>query len=104
MPLVDGMLVAGELPVGVKVGAAVRPDAPIVFQAEALAGPAALFAAVAVGLGLARVGIVALGRFAAIPVDDPVLAQPVMPMMMTTPAHVPAVRMEIAPPPQLRDS
>jgi hypothetical protein len=95
MLLFGGTLVAGALPVGVKFGAGGRPAAPMVFHADALVGPAALFAARAVGLGLARVGIVEFGLFAAIPVDDPVLAQPVIPDTMTIPAHVPAVRMDI---------
>ena len=89
------------MPVGVKPGAAARPEGPIVFQADALLGPAVLPAVAIVGFGLARVGIVAFGRLAAKPVDEPVLAQPVMLVATRIPAHVPAVRMDIVTPSRL---
>jgi hypothetical protein len=54
-----------------------------------------------VGFGFARVGIVDVGRLAAMPVDEPVLAQPVMLVATMIPAHVPAVRMDIVTPSRL---
>jgi hypothetical protein len=103
MPFVGGTVDVGELPIGLKFGVAARPFAPIVFDAEAFVAPPEVLPAVAVGFGLALVGIVEFGRLA-IPVDDPVLAQPVRPVMMTIPAHVPAVRMDIVTPALWRDN
>jgi hypothetical protein len=92
MPAFGGTLDVGLLPIGVKAGEAVRPFAPIVFHAEALVGAAVvgavLVASAPVGFGLARVGMVEIGRFAAKP-DVPVLAHPVNATVMRIPAHVP---------------
>jgi hypothetical protein len=87
MPVFGGTFDVGLVPVGVNVGEAVRPFAPIVFHAEAFVG-AVLVAIAPVGFGLARVGIVEIGRFAAKP-DEPVLAHPVKLTVMRIPAHVP---------------
>jgi len=87
MPVFGGTFDVGLFPVGVNVGEAVRPFAPIVFHAEAFVG-AVLVAIAPVGFGLARVGIVEIGRFADKP-DEPVLAHPVKLTVMRIPAHVP---------------
>ena len=87
MPPFGGTFDVGLLPVGVNAGVAARPFGPIVFHAEAFVG-AVLVATAPVGLGLARVGIVEIGRFADKP-DEPVLAHPVKLTVIRIPAHVP---------------
>jgi hypothetical protein len=94
MPFVGFTVLAGWTPVGEKVGAGSFFG---VFQAEAFVGVLTFgVVATAVGFGLARDGNNEFGRVAAMPVGELVLAQPVMLAATITPAHIPAVRLDIA--------